>query len=57
MNFVKRIVFDFGKRARQRSEVITPLWPSGGLPDVKIITVIHAVIINRFHRTGKPIAA
>lgn len=48
---------DFCKRASQRREVVTPLWPVGGLPDIKIITVIHAVIINRFHRTGKPIAA
>ena len=57
MNFVKRIVFDFGKRARQRSEVITPLWPSGGLPDVKMIAVIHAALMVIPPRNYKKITA
>ena len=47
---------DFCKRASQRREVVTPLWPVGGLPVVKIITVIHAVIMICFRRTAKPIA-
>ncbi len=57
MNFVKRVVFDFGKRARQRSEVITPLWPSGGLPDVKMIAVIHAALMVIPPRNYKKITA
>ena len=46
---------DFGKRASQGREVVTPLWPIMGLPYIKIITAIHAAIMNCFRRTAKPI--
>ena len=48
---------DFDKRASQHREVVTPLRPIRGLPDVKIITVIHAGIMVILLRRHKKITA
>lgn len=41
---------DLRKRRYQRREVIAPVRPVGGLPDVFVITAVHAVIVRGYRR-------
>ena len=38
---------------RQRDEVVAPVGPVGGLPDISVISAIHAEIMNAIHRMCK----
>ena len=44
---------DLSHGLNQRRDVVAPAGPVRGLPDVEIITAIHAAIMVLIHRTDK----
>ena len=46
-----------GHRANQGRQVVTPVRPVRSLPEILVITVIHAVIMRGFRRAGKSFTA